>query len=81
MPAQNASAIGKQLRHWRAVRGWSQAQLALEAGTTARHLSFVETGRARPGQDLVLRLASALDLPLRERNGLCLAAGLAAAHP
>jgi transcriptional regulator with XRE-family HTH domain len=54
----------------------SQLTLASHAGTTARHLSFVETGRSRPGTELVLRLAAALDVPIRERNGLLRAAGL-----
>lgn len=58
----------------------SQLELALQAGTTPRHVSFIETGRSRPGQELVLRLASALDVPIRERNGLLLAAGLPPAY-
>lgn len=74
------SPFGNLLRQWRARRGWSQAQLADAAGTTPRHLSFVESGRSRPGVDLVLRLARALDLPIRERNALCAAAGLPAAY-
>ena len=74
------SPFGRQLRQWRTRRGWSQAQLADAAGTTPRHLSFVESGRSRPGVDLVLRLARALDLPIRERNALCVAAGLPAAY-
>lgn len=78
---QARSPFGMQLRQWRARRGWSQAQLAHEAGTTARHVSFVESGRSRPGANLVLRLARALDLPIRERNELCAAAGLPAAYP
>lgn len=59
----------------------SQLALAAQAGTTPRHLSFIETGRSRPGFDLVLRLASALDVPLRERNTLLVAAGLPATYP
>lgn len=55
--------------------------LAAEAGTTPRHLSFIESGRSRPGRELVLRLADALDLPIRERNTLLASAGLAAAYP
>jgi transcriptional regulator with XRE-family HTH domain len=58
----------------------SQLELAAQAGTTPRHVSFIETGRSRPRQDLVLRLATALDVPIRERNGLLLAAGLPAAY-
>ena len=59
----------------------SQLELAAQAGTTSRHVSFVETGRSRPGSDLVLRLAAALDVPLRERNELLAAAGLPHAFP
>lgn len=82
MPVAHArSPIGLQLRLWRNRRGWSQGHLAQEAGTTARHLSFVETGRSRPGADLVRRLAHAMDLPLRERNALYVAAGLPPAYP
>ena len=59
----------------------SQLELATEAGTTPRHLSFIETGRSRPGANLVIRLASALDVPIRERNALLAAAGLPPAYP
>jgi transcriptional regulator with XRE-family HTH domain len=65
------------LRQWRAARHISQFDLALEAGVSARHLSYVETGRAQPGREMVLRLAEALQVPLRERNTLLLAAGYA----
>jgi transcriptional regulator with XRE-family HTH domain len=61
--------------------GISQLALAAQAGTPARHLSFIETGRSRPGCDLVMRLASALDVPLRERNALLVAAGLPPTYP
>lgn len=71
------STLGRLLRQWRDVRGKSQLELALAAGISARHLSFVETGRAQPGRDVVLRLATALDLPLRDRNSALLAAGYA----
>lgn len=71
-----SNAFGSQLRYWRNVRGLSQLALALEASTTPRHLSFLETGRSRPGLDIVLRLADALAIPLRERNRLLAAAGL-----
>jgi transcriptional regulator with XRE-family HTH domain len=63
------------------VRGLSQLALAQDVETTTRHLSYVENGRSRPGRDLVLRLAQALDLPLRSRNELLGAAGLAAEFP
>ena len=69
--------IGDHLRWWRAARGTSQLELASAAGTTPRYVSFVETGRAQPSRQMVLRLARALDVPLRERNALLLAAGFA----
>ncbi|WP_263164282.1 helix-turn-helix domain-containing protein [Streptomyces sp. SCSIO ZS0520] len=69
--------IGPLLRGWRERRRISQLDLALRAGSSARHLSFVETGRSRPSEALVLKLAHHLDVPLRERNALLLAAGYA----
>jgi len=75
------SPFGQLLRHWRTRSGISQLELAAQAGTTPRHVSFLETGRSRPGHELVLRLATALDVPIRERNELLRAAGLAAAYP
>lgn len=75
------SPFGQLLRHWRARSGVSQLELAAQAGTTPRHVSFLETGRSRPGHELVLRLATALDVPIRERNELLRAAGLPAAFP
>jgi transcriptional regulator with XRE-family HTH domain len=71
------STLGPMLRQWRRVRGLSQFELAQQARISPRHLSFVETGRAQPGRDVVLRLSSALDLPLRDRNSALLAAGYA----
>ena len=68
---------GLLLRRWRAVRRVSQLHLALDADISTRHLSCVETGRARPSREMVLRLAEALQVPLRERNALLLAAGYA----
>lgn len=73
--------IGAQLRRWRARRRMSQLDLALEAGVSQRHLSFVESGRSTPSRDMVLMLAERLDLPLRERNRLLLGAGYAPAFP
>jgi transcriptional regulator with XRE-family HTH domain len=70
--------FGRLLREWRARRGVSQLRLATEAGVSSRHLSFVETGRSQPSREMVLRLAEALDVPLRERNALLGAAGFAA---
>jgi transcriptional regulator with XRE-family HTH domain len=74
------SAAGDLLRQWRERRRRSQLDLALEAGVSTRHLSFVETGRSRPSRDLLLRLAEELELPLRERNHLLLAGGYAPAY-
>jgi transcriptional regulator with XRE-family HTH domain len=67
--------VGPLLRDWRRRRHLSQLDLALDAGVSARHLSFVETGRARPSAEMVLHLAERLGVPLRERNRLLLAAG------
>lgn len=71
------SDFGALLRRWRAVRRLSQLDLALEADISMRHLSCLETGRAQPSREMVLRLAEALEVPLRERNRLLLAAGYA----
>jgi transcriptional regulator with XRE-family HTH domain len=73
--------VGGLLREWRARRRLSQLELALEADVSTRHLSFVETGRSQPSRDMVVRLAEQLDVPLRERNHLLLAAGYAPAYP
>src|SRR3954464_7240283 len=72
--------IGALLRDWRARRRMSQQDLALEAGVSARHLSFVETGRSKPSAEMVIQLAEHLDVPLRDRNALLLAAGYAPAY-
>ena len=69
--------VGALLRHWRSRRRLSQLDLALDADVSARHLSFIENGRARPSAQLVLALADCMDVPLRERNQLLLAAGYA----
>ncbi|MGJ4906877.1 helix-turn-helix domain-containing protein [Bradyrhizobium sp. HKCCYLS2033] len=88
MNAQLASAradrarpahVGEHLRQWRQRRHLSQLDLALDAEISARHLSFVETGRSAPSRDMVLKLAERLDVPLRERNVLLVAAGYAPA--
>ncbi len=79
-PATSPSPFGRLLRHWRTLRRLSQFALALKAGTPARHVSFLETGRARPTQAMVLRLAAALDVPLAERNALLAAAGFGALY-
>src|SRR3954463_16092081 len=70
-------AVGVLLRDWRQRRRMTQMDLALEAGVSARHLSFVETGRSAPSADMVKHLAEQLDVPLRARNELLLAAGSA----
>jgi len=69
--------VGDLLRDWRNRRNRSQLDLSLDAGVSARHLSFVETGRSRPSPELVLSLAEHLDVPLRDRNTMLLAAGYA----
>lgn len=79
--AQAAPSVGQLLRVWRKDRGLSQLGLALRADSSARHLSFVETGRARPGEGLLLRLCEELDVPIRDRNTLFTAAGYAPAYP
>jgi transcriptional regulator with XRE-family HTH domain len=76
-PVAARGGLGDLLRHWRSVRGKSQLDLAGDAGTTPRYVSFVETGRAQPSRHMVVRLARALDVPLRERNDLLLASGFA----
>src|ERR1700720_4830525 len=90
MNAQSATApaertqpvhIGDHLREWRQRRHLSQPDLAGDAEIPARHLSFVETGRAAPSREMVLKLAERLDVPLRERNVLLVAAGFAPAFP
>ena len=75
--SSQANVFGTRLRWWRIRRGLSQLDLAGEAGISQRHLSFLESGRTRPSQEMVLRLGAALDLPLRKQNGLLLAAGFA----
>jgi transcriptional regulator with XRE-family HTH domain len=72
--------FGERLRRWREQRRLSQLDLALQADVSTRHLSFVETGRAAPSRDMVLRLAEHLEVPLRERNDLLLSAGFAPAY-
>ncbi len=71
------STFGEALRSWRGVRRMSQLQLAIEAGISSRHLSFLETGRSLPSPDMVLLLGRSLDLPFRVQNDLLLAAGYA----
>jgi transcriptional regulator with XRE-family HTH domain len=73
----NEATFAARLRSWRARRAMSQLTLALEAEVSQRHVSFLELGRTQPSREMVLRLASALDVPLREQNALLLAAGFA----
>jgi transcriptional regulator with XRE-family HTH domain len=72
-----ASPFGSLLRDWRRRRSLSQLALALDAAISSRHLSFIETGRSRPSREMVVHLAERLEVPLRERNALLLAAGYA----
>ncbi|MGS0891322.1 helix-turn-helix domain-containing protein [Burkholderia stagnalis] len=76
-PQAPSNALGDLLRYWRTVRGASQLGLSLDAGISQRQISFIESGRSVPGRDTLLTLAQALDVPLRERNALLLAAGYA----
>jgi transcriptional regulator with XRE-family HTH domain len=75
--ARERPAVGQLLQYWRQVRRMSQLALATRAQVTPRHVSFVESGRSAPSREMVLTLATTLDLPLRERNQLLLAAGYA----
>jgi transcriptional regulator with XRE-family HTH domain len=72
--------VGPLLRRWRAARRMSQLDLALAAGVSSRHVSFVETGRSKPSREMLLVLSTVLDVPLRERNALLQAAGFAAVY-
>ena len=74
-------SIGPVLREWRERRRLTQLELALDAGISTRHLSFVETGRSRPGRDMLLKILGQLELPFREQNRLLLASGHAPAFP
>jgi transcriptional regulator with XRE-family HTH domain len=75
------ASVGQLLRSWRERRMLTQLELALRADVSARHLSFVETGRSRPTSEMILRIAQYLDVPLRERNVLLLSGGYAPAFP
>lgn len=74
-------SFGDQLRQWRQRRRLSQMDLALDTEISSRHLSFLETGRAQPSREMVLRLAEQLQTPLRERNSMLQAAGYAPVYP
>ena len=75
------ATLGDLLRDWRKRRHHSQLSLALDAGISQRHLSFVESGRSQPSREMVLKLAEQLEIPLRERNRLLIAAGFAPLYP
>ncbi len=81
MATATSQATGALLREWRERRRVTQLELALEAGVSARHLSFVETGRSKPGREMLLRVLRRLEVPFREQNRLLLAAGHAPAFP
>src|SRR6266540_5486647 len=74
-------SIGRLLREWRDRRRLTQLELALDAGISTRHLSFVETGRSRPGREMLVRILEQLEVPFREQNRLLLASGHAPAFP
>ena len=80
-PASTPPPVGRLVRDWRLTRGLSQMDLALHSGFSARHVSFIETGRAQPSRQALLVLAESLDLPLRERNRLLEAGGFARVFP
>jgi len=78
--ASPIDTFGPMLRAWRRRRGASQLSLALQSGVSQRHVSFLESGRARPSREMVVQLSTALDVPLRQRNEMLLAAGFAPAY-
>lgn len=71
------NSFGRLLREWRNRRRYSQLDLALATRTTQRHLSFIESGRATPSRDMILRISRTMDIPLRQQNAMLLAAGYA----
>src|SRR5215470_3282129 len=73
----NGTPFGQLLKEWRNRRGLSQLDLALAVRTTQRHLSFIESGRAAPSRDMILRISGTMGIPLRQQNALLLAAGFA----
>ncbi len=81
MPVQSQPKVGSLLRQWRERRRVTQLELALDAGISARHLSFVETGRSKPGREMLLGVLEQLKVPFREQNRILLAAGHAPAYP
>jgi transcriptional regulator with XRE-family HTH domain len=81
MSSTNITPVGSMLREWRTTRRMSQLDLALTAGISARHLSCLETGKAQPSREMIVRLADTLGVPLRERNTWLVAAGYAPFYP
>lgn len=79
-PGQYFSDFAAALRYWRGKRGHSQLRLSTESGISQRHISFLESGRSQPSRELILKLGVVLDIPLRERNVMLLAAGYAPAY-
>src|SRR5882672_5984599 len=76
-----ANELGVLLRHWRDLRGKSQFDLSLDTGVSQRHISFIEIGRSVPSRQMLIDIATALDIPLRDRNTLLLAGGYAPIYP
>ncbi|WP_342118479.1 helix-turn-helix domain-containing protein [Pseudoduganella sp. OTU4001] len=79
-PGQYFSDYAAAMRYWRTKRGFSQLRLATESGISQRHISFLESGRSQPSREMILKLGLVLDIPLRERNVMLLAAGFAPAY-
>jgi transcriptional regulator with XRE-family HTH domain len=79
--AERAGAFGAMLRHWRGLRRMSQLDVAMTADISQRHLSFLESGRARPSRSMVIKISDVLDVPLRHRNELLAAVGFASLYP
>lgn len=76
-PHQIRDTAGTMLRYWREVRGMPQLELAMDTGITQKHVSFVETGRSMPRRQMIIDISDALQIPLRERNAIFVAAGYA----
>ncbi|WP_035374749.1 helix-turn-helix domain-containing protein, partial [Pseudoduganella violaceinigra] len=80
VPEQYFSDYAAAMRYWRGKRGMSQLRLSAESGISQRHISFLESGRSQPSREIILKLGSVLDIPLRQRNVMLLAAGFAPAY-
>jgi transcriptional regulator with XRE-family HTH domain len=78
--SNQSDAFGMLLKHWRNQRGYSQLDLALTSQVSQRHISFLESGRAKPSQEMIIQLASVLEIPLRQQNRMLTAAGFAPIH-